>query len=174
MLQPGFTHTAQGQPGGPAPGLGGNNDFAMQQVRLFTGGAIASHVGAFNPSYVRWCRPLLRLGQYGCPLYGTPTGGPNRTGWIGEIPYLPFSHGGPKVWPYLNFRIGLQYTRWSTFDGASSNVDGMGRSARANNTLFLYVWDDGLNALCVSPFSIARRRRSCPRTRSGAPRRTHQ
>jgi hypothetical protein len=73
-------------------------------------------------------------------LYGTTTGSPNSAGWIFEIAYLPFSHGGPAFWPWLNFRIGLQYTRWTKFDGSTDNVDGMGRSANANNTLFLYVW----------------------------------
>jgi hypothetical protein len=73
-------------------------------------------------------------------LYNTPTGSPNSAGWIGELAYLPFSHGGPSFWPWLNFRIGLQYTRWSKFDGSTSNVDGMGRSAAANNTFFVYVW----------------------------------
>jgi hypothetical protein len=73
-------------------------------------------------------------------LYGTATGSPNSAGWIAEIAYLPFSHGGPALWPWLNFRIGLQYTRWTKFDGATTNIDDMGRSANANNTLFLYVW----------------------------------
>ncbi len=73
-------------------------------------------------------------------LYGTASGGPNSAGWIGEIAYLPFSHGGPPFWPWLNFRIGLQYTRWTKFDGATTNIDGMGRNASANNTFFLYVW----------------------------------
>jgi hypothetical protein len=45
-----------------------------------------------------------------------------------------------KFWPWLNFRIGLQYTHWSKFNGASTNIDGMGRSSQADNTLFLYVW----------------------------------
>jgi hypothetical protein len=43
-------------------------------------------------------------------LYGTFTGSPNSAGWIFELAYLPFSHGGPSFWPWLNFRIGLQYT----------------------------------------------------------------
>jgi hypothetical protein len=73
-------------------------------------------------------------------LYGTPTGGPNTIGWIAELAYLPFSHGGPKFWPWLNFRVGLQYIHWNKFNGASTNIDGMGRSAHDNNTLFLYVW----------------------------------
>ena len=51
-------------------------------------------------------------------LYGTFTGSPNSAGWIFELAYLPFSHGGPAFWPWLNFRIGLQYTHWTKFDGA--------------------------------------------------------
>jgi hypothetical protein len=83
---------------------------------------------------------MATSGTADAALYGTPTGGPNSAGWIGELAYLPFMHGGPKFWPWLNFRIGLQYTRWSKFDGASTNIDGMGRTAQDNNTLFLYVW----------------------------------
>jgi hypothetical protein len=63
-------------------------------------------------------------------LYGTPTGGPNSAGWIAELAYLPFMHGGPKFWPWLNFRIGLQYSHWNKFNGASTNIDGMGAAPR--------------------------------------------
>jgi phage shock protein PspC (stress-responsive transcriptional regulator) len=73
-------------------------------------------------------------------LYGTATGSPNSAGWIFELAYLPFSHGGPSFWPWLNFRIGLQYTRWTKFDGATTNIDGTGRNASDNNTFFVYVW----------------------------------
>jgi hypothetical protein len=83
---------------------------------------------------------MATSGTADAALYGTPTGGPNSAGWIAELAYLPFMHGGPKFWPWLNFRIGLQYMHWSKFDGASTNIDGMGRTAQDNNTLFLYVW----------------------------------
>jgi hypothetical protein len=73
-------------------------------------------------------------------LYGTATGSPNSANWIFELAYLPFSHGGPTFWPWLNFRIGLQYTHWTKFDGATMNYNGIGRNASDNNTLFLYVW----------------------------------
>jgi hypothetical protein len=73
-------------------------------------------------------------------LYGTFTGSPNSAGWIFEAAYLPFSLGGPPFWPWLNFRIGLQYTRWAKFDGATANIDGMGRNASDNNTFFAYIW----------------------------------
>ena len=73
-------------------------------------------------------------------LYGTFTGSPNSAGWIFELAYLPFSHGGPAFWPWLNFRIGLQYTHWTKFDGVTTNIDGMGRNANGNNTFFAYIW----------------------------------
>jgi hypothetical protein len=47
MLQPTFTNTQAAQPGGAAPGFGVNNDFAMQQISLFTGGKITENSGAF-------------------------------------------------------------------------------------------------------------------------------
>lgn len=73
-------------------------------------------------------------------LYGTFTGSPNSAGWIFEAAYLPFSGGGPAFWPWLNFRIGLQFTHRNKFDGATTNIDGMGRNANDNNTFFAYIW----------------------------------
>src|SRR6266851_3355239 len=53
-----------------------------------------------------------------------PTGSPSNSGWTAEIAYLPFMHGGPSFWPWLNARIGLQYT----FNDQNPH----------NNTLLLY------------------------------------
>ena len=36
--------------------------------------------------------------------------------------------------------IGVQYTAYSKFNGASHNYDGFGRNASDNNSLFFYVW----------------------------------
>jgi hypothetical protein len=48
MLQaPTFTHTEAGQEGGVAPHFGTNNNFALQQVSLFTGGRFTDNLGAF-------------------------------------------------------------------------------------------------------------------------------
>src|SRR5215470_8088977 len=47
LLQPTFTHTQVGQEGGAAPHFGSNNNFAMQQASLFTGGRITENLGAF-------------------------------------------------------------------------------------------------------------------------------
>jgi hypothetical protein len=65
---------------------------------------------------------------------------PNTNGWIGELDYMPFNHGGPDFWPWLNMKVGLQYIYYQKFNGGSTNFDGAGRNARDNNTLFLFDW----------------------------------
>jgi len=42
--------------------------------------------------------------------------------------------------PIQYLRVGLQYTAYNRFNGASTNYDGFGRNARDNNTAFLYTW----------------------------------
>jgi hypothetical protein len=83
---------------------------------------------------------MLVGGTPDATLYGTFTGSPNSANWITEIAYLPFMRGGPSFWPWLNARIGLQYIRWDKFDGATSNFNGAGRNAHANDTIFAYLW----------------------------------
>ena len=65
------------------------------------------------------------------PIYfGTVNGSPNSTWGLAEIDYLP----------WLNVKLGLQYTAYMKFDGATSNYDGLGRNASDNNLLFGYLW----------------------------------
>jgi hypothetical protein len=65
---------------------------------------------------------------------------PNSAGWIGELDYIPFNHGGPSFWPWLNLKLGLQYIYYDKFNGNQTNFDGTGRNAHDNNTLFAFVW----------------------------------
>jgi hypothetical protein len=60
-------------------------------------------------------------------------GSPNSSGWTGEVAYLPFSHGGPSEWPWLNARIGLNYTHYDEIDGERAG-------ASKNDTTYLYTW----------------------------------
>jgi len=74
-------------------------------------------------------------------LYGAGSkGSPNTSGWIGELDFYPFTHGGPRFWPELNFKFGLQYTAYTRFDGGTGDYDGLGRRAGDNNSIFLYSW----------------------------------
>ena len=85
---------------------------------------------------------IVLTGQYfntwGTPnsiLYGGLASGfsPNSNGWIGEIAYIPFISSPAPGWPWLNARVGLQYTWYERFDGTSVG-------AANNNTTFLYLW----------------------------------
>jgi hypothetical protein len=75
-------------------------------------------------------------------LYSTSqTGSPNSDGEIFQVNYLPFNKGtGPSFWPRSNVKISMQYTAYNRFDGSTTNIDGAGRSARGNNTLYLETW----------------------------------
>jgi hypothetical protein len=42
--------------------------------------------------------------------------------------------------PVQYLRLGVQYTAYSKYNGATHNYDGFGRNASDNNSLFFYVW----------------------------------
>jgi hypothetical protein len=69
------------------------------------------------------------------------TGSPDSNGFILQLNYLPLNKGtGPSFWPRSNVKFSLQYTIYNRFDGSASNIDGAGRNARDNNTLYLEAW----------------------------------
>ena len=72
-------------------------------------------------------------------LYGN-NGSPNTQGGIVELNYNPFGKATSWAQPYANVRLGLQYTYFTRFSGLVHNVDGAGRKASDNNTLYFYVW----------------------------------
>lgn len=63
-------------------------------------------------------------------VYGNLSGNPAIRGFTSEIFWTPVQY----------LRVGLQYTVYDKFNGASHNYDGAGRNASDNNTLFLYLW----------------------------------
>ena len=62
--------------------------------------------------------------------FGTTAGNSNSSWGTFEVDYLP----------WLNVKLGLQYTAFLKFNGASTNYDGAGRNASDNNLLFGYIW----------------------------------
>jgi hypothetical protein len=63
-------------------------------------------------------------------VYGNVSGNPAIRGFTSEVFWTPVQY----------LRIGLQYTLYSKYNGASHNYDGLGRNASDNNSLFLYLW----------------------------------
>jgi hypothetical protein len=65
-----------------------------------------------------------------CGVVTSATGSPDTRGMIGEVNYLP----------WLNVKLSLQYTHYTTFNGSSTNYDGFGRNASDNDTTYLLLW----------------------------------
>lgn len=70
------------------------------------------------------------LYRSGTAVLGSSSGRPDSRGVVAELDYLP----------WLNTKLGLQYTAFAKFNGGSSNYDGFGRSASDNNTVFAFIW----------------------------------
>ena len=58
---------------------------------------------------------------------GSANGGVKSTGYIGNVSY----------WPAQNWQLALQYIGYTSFNGGTSNYDGAGRDASANNTTYV-------------------------------------
>ena len=74
------------------------------------------------------------------PFYGSTNASPDTRGYLLQFEYVPFGKSDSWGRPWVNVRLGLQYTGFLRFNGASSNYDGAGRSASQNNSLFLFLW----------------------------------
>jgi len=58
------------------------------------------------------------------------TNKPDSKGFIFQLEYLP----------WFNTKLSLQYIAYNKFDGSKTNYDGIGRNAKANNTLYILAW----------------------------------
>ena len=70
---------------------------------------------------------------------GSRTGRPDTSGYVLQADWTPFGKEDSPGSPYANIRVGLQYTGYFKFNGASSNYDGFGRDASDNNTIFGFL-----------------------------------
>ncbi|MBV8923329.1 cytochrome C [Bradyrhizobium sp.] len=132
-----YLHEKQNLPASVAAGLAGNlnntlNTFRAQAALTYgTDGKIVLTGGYFNT----WgtADPIL--------FAGNRTFLPNSDGFTAEIAYQFFGkNNAPKLWPWFNTRLGVQYIAYNKFNGASTNFDNMGTNARDNNTLLVYLW----------------------------------
>ena len=73
-------------------------------------------------------------------ISGSRVGVPDTRGYILQADWTPFGKEGSFASPWANLRLGVQYTGYTKFNGASDNYDGAGRKASDNNTLFLFSW----------------------------------
>lgn len=73
-------------------------------------------------------------------LLYAPAGRPNTRGTTLELDWNPFGQADSWRTPWVNLRLGAQYTHYSRFAGRVHNIDDAGRSAGDNDTLFVFAW----------------------------------
>ena len=52
----------------------------------------------------------------------------------------PFGKADSWGAPWVNLKLGVQYTLYTQFNGGTSNYDGFGRDASDNNALYVFAW----------------------------------
>jgi len=122
-----------------AAGSSANNDNHLNTVSLDVTYAYqqtwVASTGVFNTS------GSTDMGLYAPEAgAGSLSGSPDTRGYIVQLEYVPFGKLDSFGSPWLNVRVGLQYTGYTRFNGSGSNYDGSGRSASDNNTLFGFFW----------------------------------
>ncbi|MCA9772326.1 MAG: hypothetical protein KC466_07950 [Myxococcales bacterium] len=76
-------------------------------------------------------------GSRDAAYYGTPGGRPDSTAETFQLDYAPLHKSPLEVYPWFDPRFTVQYVHYTMFDGRTHDVDGMGRSAADNDTLFV-------------------------------------
>jgi hypothetical protein len=71
---------------------------------------------------------------------GSANGSPNSRGYTVQLEYVPFGKMTSWGGPWVNLRLGVQFTGYLEFNGGTTDYDGSGRSAHQNNSLFVYYW----------------------------------
>lgn len=119
-------------------GLSSKRSDHLESLKL-SGSYVYDSVLSFTTAYfdVRGSTDELLFADSASPNH---PGLPNSNGWIFDAAWIPWSKGGPWFDPWFNARIGVSYTLYDKFNGASSNFNGAGRNASDNNTTFLYAW----------------------------------
>ncbi|MDB5367430.1 MAG: uncharacterized protein JWM77_3357 [Rhodospirillales bacterium] len=125
-LRASWIHEHQDLSASQALGLADLSQGSLRSMR-------ASATYAYDRTYSLTSGYFAVRGNSDTTKNGTDNGSPNSSGWIGEISYTPFAHGGPSFWPWLNARLGVQYVAYEKFDGTS-------RGASDKNTMFVYSW----------------------------------
>ena len=77
---------------------------------------------------------------FGVTGAGTVNNKPNSNAFIVEADWVPFGKDTSLWAPFMNLKLGVQYTAYTQFNGGGSNFDGAGHNAGDNNALLVFAW----------------------------------
>lgn len=93
----------------------------------------------YNDNWGATLAAFTSTGTSDTGLYGDG-GKPDTKGGMVELDWTPFGKAASWGTPFANLKLGVQYTLFTRFNGAVHNVDGEGRKASDNNTLYTFAW----------------------------------
>jgi hypothetical protein len=121
--------------------LGGSASIANDINQLNISGQYAyRQTYSFTVAYFETAGNTNRVLYAPGAWFGSANGSPNSRGYVLQLECVPFGKVNSFARPFLNVRVGLQYTGYTLFNGGDTNYDGAGHSAHDNNSLFLYIW----------------------------------
>jgi hypothetical protein len=129
-----YTHEAQNYAGSQPLGFTTNRHDILSDLRFDASYYWHNIVGATIQPFDTW-------GSSDAILYaGDRALSPNSQGVLFQIDGTPFGAEPSSLGPRFNIRVGLQYTAYARFDGASHDYDGLGHNASDNNTFRIFAW----------------------------------
>lgn len=132
-------HEAQSLSSSYATGAAGQPNGSLNQLRLSGTYYYQQTYGATIGWMKTWGTSDQTLYAPG-PLTGSANGSPDSNAFIFEADYVPFGKSDSKYGPWVNLKLGVQYTVYTQFNGGTTNYDGNGRNASDNNTLYVFAW----------------------------------
>lgn len=143
-LQTIYTHENQDLVGSTSAfnafnGTSYGNKSHLDNYRL-TGAYWYKNTYGANISWQKTWGPANPVLYQPAPLSGSANGKPNSNAFIFEVDWVPFGKEDSWATPFMNLKVGAQYTWYTQFNGGSSNYDGFGRSANNNNSIYLFAW----------------------------------
>jgi hypothetical protein len=129
-----YTHEGQDLAGSQPMGASANLHNTLNDIRFDASYYWHNVIGGTVQPFNTW-------GSGDSLLYaGNRTLSPNSQGVLFQVDGTPFGAEPSFLGPRVNIRVGLQYTAYSLFDGASHNYDGLGHNASDNNTFRIFAW----------------------------------
>jgi hypothetical protein len=129
-----YTYESERPDASRALGLASNDLDTLEDFRVDASYYWRNKIGLSAQVFDTW-------GSSDALLYsGNNTPRPDSSGVLLQLDETPWGAGDSPFGPQFNLRVGVQYTAYFRFDGATTNFDGFGRNASDNDTLRVFAW----------------------------------